>query len=337
MIFLTKCDLSLPILQIIRPLGKCYSCPTFSSSWGSRLHDDSPAIEWPTLLLLVATYGLWAIGTTQASEINVFLGILLTGLAIAQFSSLQHEILHGHPFQSRALNEALAFPALTLTVPYGRFRDTHLAHHHDPILTDPYDDPESNFFDPVVWVRQPAWVKALFRLNNTLLGRVTIGPILGAVLWLTSEAKGVIRNDPGLRRDWALHAAGLIPVILWLWAAAMPWWAYLLAAWIGHGLLKIRTFLEHRAHEAARARTVVIEDRGPLSLLFLNNNFHVVHHMHPAVPWYRLPALYAANRDHYLRRNDGYLYRSYAEIFRAHLFRAKDPVPHPLMPGPDKP
>ena len=70
----------------------------------------------------------------------------------------------------------------------------------------------------------------------------------------------------------------------------MPWWAYLLAAWIGHALLKIRTYLEHRAHEAPRARTVIIEDRGPLALLFLNNNLHVVHHCHPAVPWYRLPA-----------------------------------------------
>jgi fatty acid desaturase len=51
------------------------------------------------------------------------------------------------------------------------------------------------------------------------------------------------------------------------------------------------------------------------------------------VPWYNLPALYAANRDHYQRRNDGYVYRSYLDIFRAHLFRAKDPVPHPLMAG----
>lgn len=299
------------------------------------MRDDVPAIEWPTLLLLVATYGLWVFGTTQAFEINAIFGILLTGLAIAQFSSLQHEILHGHPFRSRLLNESLAFPAFTLTVPYGRFRDTHLAHHHDPILTDPYDDPESNFVDPVVWARQPAWRKTLFRFNNTLLGRVTLGPILGTVQWLASESRGLFRGDPGLRRDWALHALGLVPVILWLSAAAMPWWAYLIAVWIGHGLLKIRTFLEHRAHEQARARTVVIEDRGPLSLLFLNNNFHVVHHMHPNVPWYRLPALYAANRDHYLRRNEFYRYRSYADIFRAHFLRAKDPVPHPLMPGPD--
>lgn len=291
-------------------------------------------MEWPTLLLLGATYALWAIGTTHAYSLHPALGIVVTGLAIAQFSSLQHEILHGHPFRSRRLNEALAFPALTLTVPFGRFRDTHLAHHHDPILTDPYDDPESNYLDPVVWDRVPRWIKPLYRFNNTLIGRITLGPILGNILWLASEWKLLRNGAPGVRRDWTLHAFGLVPVALWLSSAAMPWWGYLVAAWIGHALLKIRTYLEHRAHETARARTVVIEDRGPLALLFLNNNLHVVHHMHPAVPWYRLPALYAANRDHYLRRNDGYIYRSYADIFRAHLFSAKDPVPHPLMPAP---
>lgn len=300
------------------------------------MRDQQPAIEWPTFLLLIATYALWALGTTVAYGLSPVLGIMLAGLAIAQYSSLQHEILHGHPFRSTRLNEALGMSALSLTVPFGRFRDTHLAHHHDPVLTDPYDDPESNYLDPVVWSRLPAWLKLVFRANNTLLGRITIGPVFGNILWLVTEAKLFLRNQPGVRRDWALHLAGLVPVVAWLWMAAMPWWAYLLAAWIGHGLLKIRTYLEHRAHEAARARTVIIEDRGPLALLFLNNNLHVVHHMHPAVPWYRLPALYAANRDHYQRRNEGYVYRSYLDIFRAYLFRAKDPVPHPLMPGPDR-
>ncbi len=77
---------------------------------------------------------------------------------------------------------------------------------------------------------------------------------------------------------------------------------------------------------------MVVESRGPLALLFLNNNFHVVHHMHPGVAWYKLPALYFQNRDHYLRRNDSYLYQSYVEVFRQFLFRAKDPVPHPIFP-----
>ncbi len=291
-----------------------------------------PVVEWPTLLLLIATYCVWMIGTTAAYGLHPVFGIVVTGISIAQFSSLQHEILHGHPFRSRRMNEALAFPALTLTVPYGRFRDTHLAHHHDPILTDPYDDPESNYLDPVVWARVPGWLKVIYRINNTLAGRVIVGSLLGNFRWLVMEWGGIRRNVPGVRRDWALHLAGLVPVVAWLWLADMPWWGYLLAAWIGHAFLKIRTFLEHRAHEIARARTVVVEDRGPLALLFLNNNLHVVHHMHPQVPWYRLPALYAANRDHYLRRNGGYLYRSYMDVFRAHFLRAKDPVPHPLMP-----
>ncbi len=290
------------------------------------------AAEWPTLALLLVTYGLWALGTGWAFVWSAPAGILLTGIAIAQFSSLQHEVLHGHPFRNGLLNEALVFPGLTLTAPYRRFRDTHLAHHHDPDLTDPYDDPESNFHDPAVWQRLPGPLKLLLQINNTLLGRIVIGPLIGAAVWLRGEARLLIAGDRAVRTAWALHAPGVALVILWLWQAAMPWWAYLLAVWIGHGLLKIRTYLEHRAHEAARGRTVIIEDRGPLSVLFLNNNYHAVHHMHPGVAWYDLPALYAARREHYLRRNEGYVYRSYAQIFRSYLFRAKDPVPHPLLP-----
>lgn len=297
------------------------------------MRHDTPAIEWPTFLLLCATYAVWALGTTLLYGLSPVLGIVATGIAVAQFSSLQHEILHGHPFRIAAVNEALGTPALTLTVPFGRFRQTHLAHHNDPVLTDPYDDPESNYMDPAVWARVPVWLRLVYRANNTLLGRVVIGPLLGNALWLVTEAKLLRRGAAGVRRDWALHLVGLVPVVAWLWLAAMPWWAYLLAAYIGHALLKIRTYLEHRAHEAARARTVIVEDRGPLALLFLNNNLHVVHHMHPAVPWYRLPALYRQNRDHYRRRNDHYIYRNYAEIFARYLLRAKDPVPHPLMPG----
>lgn len=297
-----------------------------------RRNPDIPAVEWPTLALYLATLGLWALSTSAVYAALPLLGVVLAGIAIAQYSSLQHEGLHGHPFRDERVNEAMFTPALSLTVPFGRFRDTHLAHHHDPVLTDPYDDPESNYLDPAVWQRLPGWRKALLRINNTLAGRIVVGAVLGNLLWLANEFRLLRQDAPGVRRHWAVHVLGLVPVVAWLWVAAMPWWAYLLSAWIGHGLLKIRTFLEHRAHEAARARTVIIEDRGPLSLLFLNNNLHVVHHMHPAVPWYRLPALYAARREHYLRRNESYVYRSYGEIFRRYLFTAKDPVAHPVWP-----
>lgn len=290
-------------------------------------------VEWPTLLLLVATYAVWGLGTSVVYGWSPALAIVLTGLAITQFSSLQHEALHGHPFRLRWLNELLVSPALTLTVPYGRFRDTHLAHHHDPILTDPYDDPESNYFDPAVWVRLPRMVQGLFWVNGTLLGRIVIGPIIGNVMWSLEEARLLARNAPGVRRDWGLHVLGLIPVVAWLWWADMPFWGYLLAAWIGHGVLKIRTYLEHRAHCDVLARTVVVEDRGPLALLFLNNNYHAVHHAHPGIPWYHLPKTYAANRDGFLARNGRYVYSSYMQVFARYFLRAKEPVPHPLYPA----
>jgi fatty acid desaturase len=171
------------------------------------------------------------------------------------------------------------------------------------------------------------------RFNNTLFGRMLVGPAISTWALAKGDLAAMRKGDRRVWLAWGLHLPGLAMVWAWLeWVGTMPGWAYLLAAYLGWSLLKIRTYLEHRAHEAARARTVIIESRGPLSLLFLNNNFHVVHHMHPAVPWYRLPGLYFGNREHYLRRNESYRYASYVDIFRQFLFRAKDPVPHPVWP-----
>jgi len=289
-------------------------------------------VEWPTLALLIACYGVWIVGTTWAAGLWLPLGVGLTGVAIALHSSLSHEVLHGHPFRQRRANEALVFPCLCLFIPYGRFRDTHLAHHRDEHLTDPYDDPESNYLDPAAWVRMPRWARAVLRVNNTLAGRMLLGPLVSQVAFLRADWQAVRAGDRGVLRAWLWHIPAVVVVLAWVAHAPMPLWAYLPSAWLGLALVKVRTFLEHRAHERARGRTVIVEDRGPLAFLFLNNNLHVVHHMHPEVPWYRLPALYAARRAHYLRRNEGYVYASYAQVFRDHLWRAKDPVPHPLRP-----
>jgi len=297
------------------------------------LQTNDRAIEWPTLIVFAATYGLWVIATAFLWPVSPVLATVAAALAIAQYSSLTHEVLHGHPFRNQTLSEALVFPGITVFVPYLRFKDLHLQHHFDPALTDPHDDPESNFVDPAVWAGLPTVTRAALRFNNTLFGRMVMGPALSLWALVKGDLRAILSGDRRVALGWGLHLAGIVPVLWWLVAVgAMPVWAYLLAAYLGWSLLKIRTYLEHRAHDAARARTVVIESRGPLSLLFLNNNFHVVHHMHPGVAWYRLPGLYFGNREHYLRRNEGYRYASYVQIFRDHLFRAKDPVPHPIFP-----
>lgn len=288
-------------------------------------------VEWPTLGCLAACHGAWALGTLGWAAAPGP-ALLLTALAVAFFSSLQHEAIHGHPTGRRRLDEALVWPGYALLIPYGRFRDTHLAHHHDADLTDPYDDPESNYLDPARWARLPRWGRAILRANNTLAGRIALGVAVSQGAFLRGDWRAARAGDRAVARAWAAHVPAAGAVLLWVAWSPTPLWAYALAAYLGLSLVKIRTFLEHQAHERASGRTAIVEDRGPLALLFLNNNLHVVHHMHPAVPWYRLPALYRARRERYVARNGGYVLRSYGEVFRRHLWRAKDPVPHPLRP-----
>ncbi|QAX30382.1 fatty acid desaturase [Leisingera sp. NJS204] len=287
-------------------------------------------VEWSTLALILACHGGWLAALWLLPSVSPALTVAAVGLMAALHSSLTHEALHGHPFRSRWLNEALMFFPLSLAIPYGRFRDTHLAHHEDEALTDPYDDPESNFQDPAVWARLPGWRKVLLRINNTLLGRVVLGPLMGQICFMAGDWRQARRGVPGIARDWILHVLGLVPVIWVVLQSPAPLWAAVLGAYLGLAILKIRTYLEHRAHDTAQGRTVVIEDKGPLAFLFLNNNLHVVHHMHPGVPWHALPRLYRTRRAEFLAANDGYVYRNYLQVFRNYLLRAKDPVPHPL-------
>nr|WP_170538629.1 fatty acid desaturase [Ruegeria arenilitoris] len=290
--------------------------------------------EWPTFALIIACYALWLIAIFGVAAWSLWLAVPMMGVVAALHSSLTHEALHGHPFRAKWLNEALMALPLTLFIPYIRFRDLHLAHHQDANLTDPYDDPETNYLDPAVWVRLPRWQRWVYQANNTLLGRMALGPIIGQLAFLRDDWRGAVRGDRDIWLAWAFHLPG-VAVVLWIAAqSAMPVWAFVLSAYLGLALVKIRTFLEHRAHEKSRARTVIVEERGLLAFLFLNNNLHVVHHMNPAAPWYRLPALYRRGKERYLACNEAYVYRSYGQVFRQYFWRAKDPVAHPLWPKP---
>ncbi|UMX69730.1 fatty acid desaturase [Klebsiella pneumoniae] len=57
-------------------------------------------------------------------------------------------------------------------------------------------------------------------------------------------------------------------------------------------LTKVRSFLEHRAADDPLARSVINEAGLPRRVLFLNLNYHAVHHDLRGVPWYALRQLY---------------------------------------------
>lgn len=282
------------------------------------------------MLLLAGQFAGWILITLWAEALSAWVSIPLLALLLTLHSSLQHEALHGHPTRHSRINEALVFLPFGLFIPYRRFRDEHLLHHYDPNLTDPYDDPESNYLHPQDWVCLPRWMQHVLRFNNTLLGRMLIGPAISLYRLYATDARSIARK-PSVRRAYLLHFLGLICVYAWLLnVATIPLGHYLIGSYLALSILKIRTFLEHQAHERSCSRSVIITDRGLLAFLFLNNNYHLVHHANPTLAWHQLPKAFAAKRDSYLARNEGYLFTNYREVMQKHLLRSKDPVAHPL-------
>ena len=284
-------------------------------------------IDAATLLIAGLIYGGWIVLTLNAARLPPLMVATFGGWLLAWHGSLQHETIHGHPTGSRAFNRLLGFPPLSLWLPYARYHQLHLDHHATENLTVPGVDPESRYLP----AQGPVLERALARITSTLLGRLTIGPVLEIGGFLASEAKAAIRGDAGVRRTWAIHLAALAGLSAWLIAVCdlslgryLLWFVY-----PGAALSLLRSFAEHRADPDPARRIAVVEQAPIFSLLFLNNNLHAVHHAFPAASWRQLPSLYAKHRETILLGNGGLVYRGYQDVVGRYLLKPHDVLVHP--------
>ena len=283
-----------------------------------------------TVAMIGGCYSLWLMAGVIYG-VSAVLSVVLLAIVVALHSSLQHEALHGHPTSNTRLNEALVFLPIGLVFPYRRYRRLHLRHHTDERLTDPYDDPESYYMTPRRWRRTSALLKPVLRWNNTLCGRIVFGPALSISAFIRAELIEVKGRDPDFLIAWLLHLIGATTVVFCVHLVFhMPIWAYLIGVYCGLSILSIRTFCEHQWSHRVDNRTVIVESR-LLSILFLNNNLHLVHHRRPGAPWYELPGLYRAQKSAWGALNGGYVFCSYWEVMRHFGLQAKEPVAHPQL------
>lgn len=288
--------------------------------------------EAPTWILALVIYGGWGLLTWFDHALPWWLVLPLGSWLIAWHMSLQHEVIHGHPTRSARINAALGFTPLSLWLPYERYRQSHTTHHREEWLTDPVEDPESRYVTPAHWAARGPLTRTLLRVDNTLAGRLTIGPALAIAGFLRGEAVLLARGDREAWTIWLTHGAAAGAVAAWvILVCGIPLWAYaLLYVYPGFALALVRSFAEHRAAGDSDHRTAIVE-RAPLfGLLFLHNNLHVVHHLRPDLPWYAIPAYYRANRSALIARNGGLVYRGYGEVARRYLFTPHHQPPHPF-------
>lgn len=297
------------------------------SDWHAPEHEWRRA-ETATWAVAAAIYGGWLALTWFYHAAPWWLVLPLGGYLVAWHGSLLHETVHGHPARARWVNELLAFPSLWLWLPYGLYRESHLAHHDCPRLTCPVTDPESFYVTPEAWRAMGRTRRTLRTFRNTLIGRLVLGPAFVVSDLLVGEARRLAQGDVARLRHWVVHGVSVTPVIAWaVFICGIPLWEYVLVfAYPGLSLTLLRSYAEHRP---GRDSTAIV-DAGPVfSLLFLNNNLHAVHHDRPGLPWVLVARYYRADRDRIDGQARPYRFDGYREIARRFLFRPKDSPEHP--------
>jgi fatty acid desaturase len=288
--------------------------------------------EWPTWLVIAAVHGGWFAVAINAQRLGLPVALVLLTVLSCWYMSLQHELLHGHPTRWPFVNMLFGIAPLAVWFPYAVYRDSHLRHHDDAHLTVPGRDPESYYVTPEQWNNAGALLRAAIAARNTFAGRMLIGPWFSIAASWREAAQALATRQWRIAGSWIVHVAALFALAWWLDArCGIPWRAFIFGVgYASLALASVRSFREHRAVHDERERTVINEAAWPWRLLFLNNNYHAVHHDLPGVPWYGLGEIYAQRRHAYRAGNGGFVVQGYGEWFARHAFtKAASPV-HPF-------
>ena len=297
--------------------------------------DHSLRQQWRTWLLVPTVYAAWLLAAAGYGAWGSGVGSLLLVLATCWFTSLQHELIHGHPSRSPRLNRAMGLAPLAVWYPYELYRRSHLAHHRDEVLTEPGIDPESNYLDEAAWQRLSPLLRPLWVAQRTVLGRFLLGPVMVIVPTWIDIVRRPLHGDFSQTRSWIVHLALVAAMLFALdrYAGIGPLRYLLTIGYPALGLAMLRSFYEHRPADDASHRVVINEAGLFWRILYLNNNYHAVHHERPDLPWHQVRRFYLAHRAEVLARNGGFMIPGYLALVRRHAMTTVDSPVHPARAG----
>ena len=305
---------------------------------GLAISEDAQARSWwrrweaPTWIVAAAIYASWAALLLLHRFIPWPLLVLGGAYVLAWHFSLQHEAIHSWRSVPLWLRTAVVWLPIGGWLPFEIYRRSHSQHHRDDDLTLPGVDTESVYHLQEHWRSySPAW-RAVLMFNQTLLGRLLIGPILRLRKLVLVEGRLLRARDFRNVPIWARFTVGLA-VVLWLVqgvAGLAIWKYYLLFVYPGMSLGLLRAFIEHRWGEAPGERIASVESNWVFGLLFLWNNLHIAHHLDPQMSWFEIPRHYRRHRAELMARNGDYVFPGYADVARRWFFRPVFTPVHPI-------
>ncbi|MDN0121145.1 fatty acid desaturase [Yersinia frederiksenii] len=301
-----------------------------SRSWMWRL-------ELPTWALIGVIYTGWFACVIYWQQLGTVLGSVLLILLSTWYMSLQHELIHGHPTRWRWVNQLLGTLPLAIWYPYGLYRDSHIQHHKNEDLTHPEKDPECYYYTAEQWRHFPLLFKSIIRISNTFIGRLVVGPALDIIDTIRSASRAFITGDRPAIIMWLVHFGLLSLLLYWMVGYGISvMFTILVIGYSALSLTKVRSFFEHRAAENSAARSTLNEAAWPWRLLFLNLNYHLVHHDLPTLPWYGLRQIYLESRVQYQHRSEQFVVNGYTQWLETFAFTALEIEIHPFYESENK-
>lgn len=279
-------------------------------------------VIWLGLIVILGAAAVWSIGNWWAIPLFGAYGAVAVGAADARW----HEFGHGTAARSGRFNDAVYwFASFQLWRGPTLWRWSHFRHHSDTIIVGR---------DPEIQLGRPARIRGLvLNYTNALNGprsfwrlvRHSVGRIDTEALDFVPEheqQKLVVeaRIIVGLTLASVITSIVLtswVPVLL----VGLPtmYGAWLMVFFGATQHLGLREdVLDHRYS----TRTVYMNP--VFRFLYLNMNYHVEHHMFPAVPYHQLPALHDEIK-HTLPTPSPSMWHAYREIVTA-LWRQRSDV-----------
>lgn len=287
----------------------------------------STLAEIPVRLnIVIVVAQLAAIAFCCAAAARVRNGWELAGLALVfgvvmnSVYSIIHEAEHAILFPNRRYNDvAGAVMALFFPAPFHLIRQGHLGHHFrnrsDDEAFDFYFDGEHRLWRYLV-------------LYGILTGCYWIVVVLGNVVFLffpfavdkkywdfDRPSYAFMESlNPSYRRLIQLECLAVLALhTLIVRTLHIPLWNYAVM-YFGFGLTwSAMQYVHHygtERHVTRGARNLKLWE--PIDRLWLNHNWHLVHHEHPTVPWIYLPSLGRATQT----GGRGFLLWSYFKMWR---------------------
>src|SRR5215212_7778714 len=134
--------------------------------------------DGPTWTVAAVLYGAWAALIWFHQSLPWWVWAPAGTYLVAWHFSLQHEAIHSFLSAPKWLRLATVMPPLGLWLPFPLYYEAHRKHHQNTRLTEPGVDTESFYVRQGDWKRLSAFRRTLLLGNQTLAGRVLLGPLL---------------------------------------------------------------------------------------------------------------------------------------------------------------